>query len=109
MKERVLDRARAWLVHPRLPWVLACVAVVLAIPTLFCGLEVDDWWHRVVLTQADVGAPGLQPRLLLFRAFDGRSEWTHWAIDHGIGAWWAEPNLRLNFFRPLTAVTAFHS
>jgi hypothetical protein len=85
--------------------VLACVAVVLAIPTLFCGLEVDDWWHRVVLTQADVGAPGLQPRLLLFRAFDGRSEWTHWAIDHGIGAWWAEPNLRLNFFRPLTAVT----
>jgi hypothetical protein len=105
MRERASERVRAWLTHPRLPTALACVAVVLSIPTLFCGLEVDDWWHRVLLTRTDVGAPGPPPPWNMFRAFDGRPEWTRWAIDHGIGAWWAEPNVRAAFFRPLTAAT----
>jgi hypothetical protein len=105
MSERALDRVRAWLVHPRLPLVLSLLAVALALPTLVCGLEVDDWWHRVLLTRTDVGAPGMPAPWNMFRAFDGRPEWTHWAIDHGIGAWWAEPNVRASFLRPLTAAT----
>jgi len=99
------SRWRAWLAHPRLPWVLAGVALVIAAPSLFTGLCLDDWWHRIVLTHADFGAPGMPPTWKMFRAFDGRPEWTRWAIDHGIGAWWAEPTLRLNFLRPLTAMT----
>lgn len=100
MTEAPGDRAPApWWARPPL---LALLAVVLALPSLGAGWIADDLIHRaVVIGEHPVMHPGASD---LFRFSSGRAEDWLPVVRSGYG-WWMAKDLRLAFFRPVTAWT----
>ncbi len=99
---RLRPRLEAWLASPRLPLHLALVAVVLCLPALGSGWQLDDYFHRVVL-RGDVES-GHSP-LELFSVMRHGPEILREYIDLGLFPWWTSEDLRLAFFRYLSAAT----
>ncbi len=89
----------------RLPLLLAALALLLVLPSLWTGFQLDDIVHRYfLLGNPDVQGNRLSP-LQLFSFLDGDSVRTHERMDIGLLPWWTVPGLRLNFWRPLTGMT----
>ena len=113
--------ARRLLAHPRFPWVAAAVAMLLCMPALWIGLQTDDHFYRATLSRdfATWRDSPARARLIDYihadksrwRAFDlfafikGDQEFNRRAIAGGFMPWWAPPDLKISFFRPLTALT----
>ncbi len=99
----MLDRLKRLLASPRFPWIAAALAVVLFLPTLDVGLMMDDYLHRVTYEGGFQPVP--RPSWDLFR-FVGpdRAEFAvH--IDFGSVPWWAPPDYKISFFRPLAGLS----
>jgi hypothetical protein len=79
------DRARETLLA-------LAAALVLALPTVGLGFFLDDWYQLVVLENA----PTDEAAANLFRFVDPER-----ASVKVVGPWWAAPDLRIAFFRPL--------
>jgi hypothetical protein len=74
-------------------------------PSLWSGLVADDYLHALMLRE-DPGVRGLSHRPLdLFRFADGNPETASALINEGVFPWWADPNVLLSFFRPLSSFT----
>jgi hypothetical protein len=86
--------------HRHLPWWLGALAFALASPAIGVGLVLDDYFHRASLL-ALPQLPELRRTPLELFAFvrDDRTS------QLGFLPWWASPELRLAFFRPLTGLT----
>ncbi|MBS2014941.1 MAG: hypothetical protein JST00_18770 [Deltaproteobacteria bacterium] len=104
-----MGRLFAWLkralASPRAP--LACVAfaVALALPTLAHGITADDYWHKLAFTGvAPEWAPMKNGWWDLFLFFDGGAR-NAWLREVGMVPWWADPDVRIMFFRPLASAT----
>lgn len=88
------------------PLVLAMVAMVLVIGTMGTGIYFDDYIHRLKLK-----APHLLPPSEygviggLFAFGTGDPEHIREAMDHGLVPWWAYANLKVAFFRPISAMS----
>ena len=41
-----MNKIRLWLSHPRLPVIVALLAVLLTLPSVWNGLNLDDYYHR---------------------------------------------------------------
>lgn len=54
----------ALLVHKKLPWLLAALAVALTAPSLAVGLQLDDYLHEQLILQGNLAA--VLMRLFLF-------------------------------------------
>ncbi|MGQ0736318.1 MAG: hypothetical protein ACT4QD_22020 [Acidobacteriota bacterium] len=90
-----------WLGHPRWPWVVAGLAGVLTAPALAAGLAADDYIHRAMY----IGSPGFPSDPFDIFAFirDGPPRV---AELQRVGLpWWSSPDLKLAFWRPVTALT----
>jgi hypothetical protein len=88
----------------RAPAVIVALGLALAAPSLTVGLSADDWVHEAVLRgQSLAGVP--RGQLDLFRFADGDPAHAHALIDIGMFPWWADPSVRLAFWRPLSALT----
>lgn len=89
----------------RLPLFLALLAVILVMPSVRTGLQLDDYVHWFYLT----GHTGADGRTLaatdMFNFMDGDSARTRVLMESGILPWWTWPGLRLAFWRPLTGLT----
>jgi hypothetical protein len=96
------DRLAAWLTHPRLPPHLALLAVVLCLPALNGGWQLDDYFHRVVL-RGDIESE--YGPLELFSVMRHGPEVLQEFRDLGIFPWWSSETLRLAFLRYLSAAT----
>jgi hypothetical protein len=72
---------------------LAC-ALLLALPTLLGGFHLDDWWHVTLLSTAP---PAVAAQYMYQFTFDAA------ARTEAAGLWWGSPDLRLAFWRPLSA------
>lgn len=89
--------------HSRLLWIAVGLAVALALPSLFVGAAGDDWAHRAVMG----GHPpftDVDPVLYLFR-FLGPGAINENLASGGLLPWWADPDVRAAFFRPVSALT----
>ena len=94
-------RLAAVLAHPRLPWLAALLGVLLASPALAQGLQLDDLLHRAWVELALQGAaPG---PWWDFYAVARDPESNRMAMEVGASPWWALPELRIRFWRPLSA------
>ncbi len=92
------------LAHPHLPWIAAGLAAVLALPALGAGFVGDDYLHRAILLgTVDLGWEA-RPLWNLF-SFVPAGEGKLGMMELGIVPWYAHPDLHLEFFRPLTALT----
>lgn len=101
---RLGARIGAYLADPRFVWVAALVAVVLSLPSLASGLQLDDHIHRFSIALWKEGQP-LGPWWDLYRAAEGDEALTGARVDAGFTPWWTHPDLRIKFFRPLAAAT----
>jgi hypothetical protein len=87
------------------PWIVLFLGIGLALPSLGLGFIVDDWFQRAVLTgmpgAADPGTPVWQA-LFTFMPGAGLNDRIR---DLGVMPWWAAPDVRAAFFRPLSSFT----
>lgn len=98
-------RLERFLASPHLLWLLPLGVVALLAPGFDAGWLIDDHVHRAAL----VGEPDL-PELQrapheLFSFVDGDPRAVRKLIDRGLWPWWAAPELRLDFLRPLAGWT----
>ncbi|MDP7112513.1 MAG: hypothetical protein QGH45_11140, partial [Myxococcota bacterium] len=86
---------------------------LLSLPTLGFGLMADDHVHRLVIQtwQGKVTLPPLldtdmrHPLLDTFVFFRGDPALAAEVEEQGLLPWWAAPDLKAAFFRPLSVVT----
>jgi hypothetical protein len=92
---KLLERARAVLYSPRAPRALALLALLISLPSLAVGFQLDDRMYRRLF------ASGRSPLELLHES--------HAALAHekqlGVLAWWSSDDFSLHFLRPGTALT----
>lgn len=96
---------------PRLPMVAALVALVLCLPIFGFGFLADDWFQRAIVLgwkgELDlplfVGDPPRHPVTHLFDFFMGGEDGARDLAELGLLPWWAAPNLKAAFLRPLAA------
>ncbi len=99
----MLDRLKKLLASRRFPWIAAALAVLLFLPVLDVGLMMDDYLHRVSYVGGFQIVP--RPNWDLFR-FVGpdRAEFAV-NLDFGAVPWWAPPDYKIAFFRPLAGIS----
>jgi hypothetical protein len=87
-----------------LPWLVAALAVALALPSVTSGWRLDDHLHRFYLGLWHAGTP-LGPWWDLYQAAEGDPTLTRARMDLGYTPWWTLPELRIRFLRPVSAAT----
>lgn len=98
-------RVAQWLGHPHLPAHVAVLAVLLASPSLWFGLQVDDLFHRAVLTGDPFAREHVGSPFAMFTFVDGDPGHTREVTDIGFLPWWTLEGTRLSFFRPIAVMT----
>jgi hypothetical protein len=73
---------------------VAVLSLLLLIPALGGGWQLDDWFHRSRI----LGHGDAHP-LQVFVPYDGRPEHNRAQMEAGTLPWWASPDLHLAFFR----------
>lgn len=93
-----------WLSNPWLPLMLAALAVMLALPSLWTGLVLDDYFHYAAFRDVPVFSNFFSP-MGMFSFVDGNAERTRLLMDIGVLPWWTLEGLRWNLWRPLAVFT----
>ena len=101
----MLARLRLGLSHRLLPFALAILAVLLTLPALWVGWQVDDFNLLRVMLHSP-GREGLLDVSMRLFAFTGLEEDGAWRLmESGVLPWWTFEELRVNLWRPFTALT----
>ncbi|MBN1663997.1 MAG: hypothetical protein JW943_10395 [Deltaproteobacteria bacterium] len=94
------------LTHPRLALHLSLLAMILTLPALWVGLQLDDFSQRMtVLGLNKLVHPGPLGYLDVYSFLKGNQQTADLAKNMGVLPWWAPSDLRLSFFRPLSALS----
>lgn len=100
----VLRRLCQWMLRRHYPAVLVLLGLLLALPSLWGGVQLDDFTIRTAVRGSDsVGLAGSPWEPFTF--LDGDPQLTRKLMDRGYVPWWTDPHCRLAFMRPLTAAT----
>ncbi len=101
----ILRRFSGWVARKRYPAVPVVLGLLLALPSLWGGLQFDDFGIRATVQSQFVveGVSGnpWQP----FSFLDGDPHRNRKLINAGILPWWSDLECRAAFMRPLTALT----
>ena len=99
VRERVADGIRKALAHPRLPLVVAVLAVVAMLPALSSGWQLDDYFHRVTL----LGYGDSKPIQVFEPYLDRQHNLAQ--MDFGTMPWWGSPDMHQAFLRYTSTLT----
>ena len=98
-------RFSQWMLQWRYPAVPVAIGVLLALPSLWGGLQFDDYGIRATVLDLyvveGISADPLQP----FSFLDGDPIRNQRLMDYGFLPWWSDLECRAAFMRPLTALT----
>jgi hypothetical protein len=91
---------------PFMPFAVALMAMLLALPSIQSGFQTDDWWIRAAL----LAPPGLEAtfpaeKVDIFRIADGNPTRTQQLVDKGMLPWWTPASFKLWFWRPASEWT----
>ena len=100
-----MNKIRLWLSHPGLPVIVALLAVGLTLPSVWNGLNLDDYYHRLILLGDNRLSPSSASPLNLFCFYDGDPKENQRLRETGMVSWFYSNNLRFSFFRPLGSLT----
>ncbi len=100
-----MNKLKDWLNHPRLPVALALLAIVLTIPSLWTGLQFDDFLQRLVHLESPVVNPSFRSPFRMFDFANGDPDRAQEFMDLGWYPWWTLPNVMLTFWRPVTVLS----
>ncbi len=85
---------------------IALLGVILSLPTLDMGLAIDDYHHRAAITVGRTDGIASEGTVTdLFSFADGDLQTSAQMIKAGHVPWWADPQMKVSFFRPLAAAT----
>ena len=101
---RLADGMARWLRHPWLPLHLALLAVVLSLPALGVGWQLDDHFHRFLLTRGSLSQAG---PLEIFSTLRHGPEIRNFYVELGSFPWWTAADFRIAFVRHLSAATSW--
>jgi len=105
---RPVTRLTRLLASPTFPLVAAVLALLIAAPSLRSGWFLDDVWHRMGhVSTAARGRDDLISMRGPMRAYtflDGSPDRTHRLMDRGLLPWWANPKVKISFWRPVSAL-----
>jgi hypothetical protein len=91
--------------HLLSPAALAALAVLLSLPALGLGLQLDDFYLRLALSDPPNDPAWSRPARDVFAFFPGDPASMRHARDQGTVPWWVDERLRLAFWRPLSGLT----
>ncbi len=97
-----MERVRNLLRRDAVPQGAAVLAVVLTLPALWVGFQLDDFPMRMLLLQLPESLAGPGD---VFSAIAGDPAATHELMELGVLPWWTADELRLAFLRPVSIVT----
>jgi hypothetical protein len=80
----------------------SALAIVLLLPTVWSGLAIDDFFHRLVV-EHKLGVP--IGRLDVFNAISSNPEQRARFTEIGIYPWWMGVGTQVSYWRPLAALT----
>lgn len=96
-------RFERWLGSPRLSWRAAAVGVGLSLPALGVGFVADDHFLRATSLGLNPPELSLATKWDLFRFYSGDPAlFARW-LELGIAPWWAPPDLKVAFWRPVAS------
>jgi len=93
------------LTHRRFPFIAALLAILFTLPSLKAGWLVDDYHHKLLMSDYDGVIKFLQSPLDMFNFLDGDPERAAKGIDYGILPWWTYDKIKGAFLRPLASIT----
>jgi hypothetical protein len=88
-----------------MPAMAAALGALVSAPSIATGLQLDDLLQHAVLEKIDPYATWISSPWKLFTFFDGDAARNEWLRDHGFLPWFAHPQLKVAFFRPVSVVT----
>jgi len=100
-----MKRFKEWLSHPWLPVVATLLAVGLMFPSLWNGLILDDYFHRLVLLEDPHSISCASSPLNLFCFSNGNPEENRQMMNSGFLPWYTQENFQICFLRPLSAIS----
>lgn len=88
-------------------WLPLLLALLLVSPSLFTGLQLDDYYHWGLVTGNPLAQPGedVAGIFKLFTFLDGNAERTQQLVDQGMLPWWTLPDVKYMFWRPVSEIT----
>ncbi len=95
---------RRVLADRRWPWFAAILGFVLTLAAWPAGLQLDDFFQGMIL-RGEVELGNGNRILDLFTFSKGDPARNQADMGTGLAPWWTSPSYRMNFFRPLAAVT----
>ncbi|MBN1653724.1 MAG: hypothetical protein JXA30_08110 [Deltaproteobacteria bacterium] len=105
--EGFIYRVVNFLEHPRLPYRLALVSILLTAPSLWVGFHLDDNVGRFLL--AGVADPTAKQLLEAYGSpygiANGKPASNLWQIEHGFAPFWTYEKLLISLWRPLSEFT----
>jgi hypothetical protein len=93
------------LTHRRFPFLAAALAIIFTLPSLKAGWLVDDYHHKLLMSDYEGIVKFLESPLDMFNFLDGDPEHARPRIDYGVLPWWSYDKIRGAFWRPLTSIT----
>ncbi|MBN2292738.1 MAG: hypothetical protein JXM70_09955 [Pirellulales bacterium] len=90
------------------PWVAAVavgIALLLTFRSVDNGLELDDFFHRAVLTGSERFGENMRGPQSMFRFLPGDPEQAKRAMDDGFLPWWTDPWIKAEFFQLIPTQT----
>ena len=92
---------------PKQAWWALGLALLLGLPSLWVGLQLDDYFHwGLVNDRSDVLRTHSPASLFgLFSFLDGDLDRVRQLMDMGLVPWWTNPHVEYAFWRPLTEIT----
>jgi hypothetical protein len=102
--DRVVTALRVWTHHPLFLPVLIVLTVALVLPSARAALHGDDYIILGILSGSALSE--IYPsRLDVFNFVDGSPERTRRMLDLGLLPWWTFPDVRVAFWRPVSALS----
>ncbi len=89
-----MKRFKEWLSHPWLPVIATLLAVGLMIPSLWNGLILDDYFHRLVLLKDAHSISCASSPLNLFCFSNGNPEANRQMMNSGFLPWYTQENFQ---------------
>jgi len=104
-RSQLVHMAACWLTHPWFALHLSLIAMVLTLPALWIGLQLDDYGQRVTMLGFNkLSHPGALGFLNVYSFLDGNQQITDFFKNMGGIPWWTPSDMRLSFLRYLSAL-----
>ncbi len=113
MNNSIMDREQKsriqfFLQHKFLPVIIACLSIILVLPSLKVGWHGDDWYMRMkFFDKFPIAGEDNASLFGLFSFITGDPDLTNLYMQIGLLPWWTYQKLKIQFLRPITEL--FHA